>query len=194
MADYYTQTVVQPTIPDADMTPLERLVLSRIFESEEDGNRLYFFAGKCASEVVVATRAELEEALSSRPDPNSTAHRCVTEQLAEAQADTTEIELDFTGTSWEPFFQDIVRRSRTLRYVTVVSAFTCSKMRPDGFGGMATIITRDAVLGKSTNDIIEDFFAQTGLDREPEAETLEPVPKQCRSARMPIKPATWSEQ
>jgi hypothetical protein len=146
------------------MTPLERLVLSRIFESEEDGNRLYFLAGECASEVVVATRAESEEALSSRPDPNSTAHRCVTEQLAEAQADTTEIELDFAGTSWEPFFQDIVRRSRTLRHVTVVSAFTCSKMRPDGFGGMATIITRDAVLGKSTNDIIEDFFAQTDLD------------------------------
>ena len=27
MADYFEQTVVQQTIPDADMTPLERLLL-----------------------------------------------------------------------------------------------------------------------------------------------------------------------
>jgi hypothetical protein len=51
-----------------------------------------------------------------------------------------------------------VRRSHTLRYVTAVSAFTCSRMRPDGFGGMAVLITPTAVMGKSTNDIVEDFL------------------------------------
>lgn len=30
MADYYTPTVIQQTIPEADMTPLERLLLSHI--------------------------------------------------------------------------------------------------------------------------------------------------------------------
>jgi galactokinase len=57
-----------------------------------------------------------------------------------------------------------VRRSATLRYVTAVSAFTCSRMRPDGFGGMAVLITADAVIGKSTNDIIGDFLNEAGLD------------------------------
>ena len=33
-------------------------------------------------------------------------------------------------------------------------------MRPDGFGGMAVLITADAILGKSTNDILEDFLAE----------------------------------
>ena len=42
MADYYTPTVIQQTIPDADMTPLERLILSHIFESEHDGAGWYF--------------------------------------------------------------------------------------------------------------------------------------------------------
>jgi hypothetical protein len=55
-------------------------------------------------------------------------------------------------------FRTSWRRSPTLRYVTAVSAFTCSKMRPDGFGGMAVLITADGVIGKSTSDIIEDFL------------------------------------
>ena len=42
MADYHSPTVVQPTIPNADMTPLERLLLTRIFEAEPDGDGLYF--------------------------------------------------------------------------------------------------------------------------------------------------------
>jgi hypothetical protein len=33
-------------------------------------------------------------------------------------------------------------------------------MRPDGFGGMAVLITADAILGKSTNDILEDILAE----------------------------------
>jgi hypothetical protein len=45
-----------------------------------------------------------------------------------------------------------------LQYITAVSAFICSKMRPDGFGGMAMLITADTVMGKSTNDIVEDFL------------------------------------
>jgi hypothetical protein len=37
-------------------------------------------------------------------------------------------------------------------------------MRPDGFGGMAVLITADAILGKSTNDILEDFLAENEGD------------------------------
>lgn len=65
---------------------------------------------------------------------------------------------------WKSILQDIVRRSKSLRYVTAVSSFTASKMRPDGFGGMAVLITPKAIVGKSTNDIIEDFLAEAHLD------------------------------
>ena len=90
------------------------------------------------------------------------------EQLARVPADNVEIELHLSATSWEFIFQDIVRRSRSVRYVTAVSSFTCSKMRPDGFGGMAVLITANAIVGKSTNDIIADFLAEAHLD-EPAA-------------------------
>jgi hypothetical protein len=42
MADYFSPTVIQQPIPIADMTPLERLVLSLIFDAELDGETLYF--------------------------------------------------------------------------------------------------------------------------------------------------------
>ena len=34
MANYYSPTVIQPMIPNADMTPLELLMLSNIFDAE----------------------------------------------------------------------------------------------------------------------------------------------------------------
>jgi hypothetical protein len=60
--------------------------------------------------------------------------------------------------------QDILRRSSRLRCVTAVSSFTCSKMRPDGLGGMAVLITADRVLAKSTGELIEDFLEEAGLE------------------------------
>jgi hypothetical protein len=42
MADYYTPTVIQQTIPEADMTPLERMLLSNVFDAERDGDGWVF--------------------------------------------------------------------------------------------------------------------------------------------------------
>jgi hypothetical protein len=39
-------------------------------------------------------------------------------------------------------------------------------MRPDGFGGMAVLITATAVIGKSTIDIINAPPAEAGIDGE----------------------------
>jgi hypothetical protein len=172
MADYYEPTIVQQVIPDANMTPLERLLLSRIFESERVDDDWYFFAEDSPCSIIYATRAELEQALSSSPDVESTAHRGIVERLLTASdTDDIEIDSDLNDTCWERFFQDIVRRSKTLRYIIVITAFTCTKMRPEGFGGMVRLITRNAILGKSTNDILEDFLSQTGLDAPPDYET-----------------------
>ena len=160
MADYFTPTVVQPTIPIADMTALERLLLTRIFEAEPDGAGRYIFAEEGPADTITVNRGELNAALADSQAADSTAKTYVAERLSQISADETIIDLDLSGTSWEFLFQDIVRRSPTLDNVTVISAFTCSKMRPDGFGGMAVLITADAIKGKSTNDLLEDFLAE----------------------------------
>ena len=162
MADYFSPTVIQPTIPIDDITPLERLLLSHIFCAEPDDEGLYFSADQGPSDMVWLDRGPLETALAQSIP--STVTTFVTEQLARIPADNAEIELDCSDMVWESIFQDIVRRSASLRYVTAVSAFTCSKMRPDGFGGMAVLITASNVMGKSTSDIIGDFLQEAVPD------------------------------
>src|SRR5262249_10302483 len=122
MADYFQPTVVQQIIPDADMTPLERLLLSRIFQFERINDDWYFFAEDNPAVVISANRRELERTLAASPDPKSAAHAFVTEQLAAANAGSADIDLDLTNTSYldltgscsEFFLQDIVKRSKTL--------------------------------------------------------------------------------
>lgn len=164
MADYYEQTVIQQTIPAADMTPIERLLLARIFDGVPDGDGWYFSAPERPISMIWATRAELEAALAATPHTDCAAYAVVAEQLRIAEPDAADIDLDLSGTSWEFFIQDIAKRSATLRYVSVVVAFTCSRMRPDGFGGMAVLITPDAIFGKSTSDLVREFLAAAGLD------------------------------
>ena len=163
MADYFMPTIIQQTIPDADMTPLERLLLSHIFESEPDRDCWYFFSEQGPASMIAVERPELEDALAKSAAIESGANSFVTEELAKCAATDSVIDLDITITSWEYLFQDVVRRSKTLRYVTAITAFTCSKMRPDGFGGMAVLITANTVKGKSTEDIIADFLHEEGL-------------------------------
>jgi hypothetical protein len=160
MADYFFPTVIQQTIPNADMTPLERLVLPHILDAEPDGDGLYFFSDIGPNDQIVFPGTPFRAAFAESKGIPSRLWDYVAKRPAHLDPDAADVELDISDTSWEFYLQDIVRRSRTLRYVTVVSAFTCSKMRPDAFGGSATLITADSVKGKSTSDILEDFIAE----------------------------------
>jgi hypothetical protein len=170
MADDFSPTVIQQPIPIADMTPLERLVLSLIFDAEPDGEAVYFHTALGPSDAIWLSIDELRAAFDASAAIDSSASAYIAERMV---ASTDDTEIDFSGTSWEFIFQDIVRRSSTLRYVTAVTSFTCSKMRPDGFGGMAVLITMDAILGKSTNNIIEDFLSE--MDGDAAEQRLAPV-------------------
>jgi hypothetical protein len=164
MADYYTPSVVQPIIPYGDMTPLDRILLTRVFDSEEHDKGLYFFTETAPRDYISIDRHELQTAIAASEHPSSL-RETIEDQLSNATPDETIVELDLSGTSIEFVFQDIVLRSTTLRYVTIVSSFTCSKMRADGFGGCVTLVTAEQILGKSTSDILEDFLSETGLDQ-----------------------------
>lgn len=161
MADYYTPTVLQQSIPDADMTPLERLLLSHIFDAERDGDGWYFFSERGPADMLYVERTALEAALSaSQSAGESAANTFVKQHLPDPQSDEplpVHLDLDLSTTSWEFIMQDIVRRSPTLTYVLAVASFTCSRMRPDGFGGAVVVISADEIMGKSTNEILEDF-------------------------------------
>ncbi len=157
MADYYTQTVVHQTIPTADITPLERLLLSHIFETEPDTEGLYLFSEQGPSDMLWLARDDVEMALAASEAMESAANGFTREQLSKLQADATEVHLDMSEPGWPFLFQDIVRRSSTLQYVSIEASFTCSKMRSDGFGGMAMLITADDIFSKTTGELLQTF-------------------------------------
>ena len=172
MASYFVPTVVQTTIPNTDMTPLERLVLSHIFDAEPDGDGLYFFAEESPDECIEVDAVELRAAHQDSVGFDSSLDSIVAERLAESAAADTHIELDLTVTSWATIFQDVVRRSPTLKEVAVAAAFTCSRMLRDGFGGMATLITADAIRSCATDEMIAQFREGAAATTAPRSHVL----------------------
>ncbi len=152
MTDYFEPTVIQPSIPAGDMTPLEKLLLSKIFKYEPDGDGVYFFAEGCPGGYLQMPAAELRAALAAsagvpsdfydafkdEPYIKDTLPTLADDEVAEFSLIRMELE-------WDGILQDIVRRSSTLRYITAVTSLTCSKMEPDSLGGVARVITADDV-------------------------------------------------
>ncbi|MFA7386860.1 MAG: hypothetical protein WCZ87_04280 [Thiohalobacteraceae bacterium] len=169
MADYFSSTVIQPTIPFSAMTPLERLLLSHIFTCEQDGDGLYFYAEQGANDMPAFPVEEVRAALEASGDADSLAADVVREALADLDAGAAILQLDLAESSWETFFQSIVRRHPTLAYVSAMSAWTCSKMRPNGFGGMAVLITADDIMARSTESMLDEMmgvaeYGQLGVE------------------------------
>ena len=160
MANYYSPMVIQQPVPAGDLTALERLILSQIFECEGDEGDLYFYSHDGAANLISIDADTLRAAIDDPAAQDTTALVQILDQYAEAILNDGEIVIDTSGGWWDAILQDVVRRSDTLDHLSVITAFTCDKMRPDGFGGMATLITAQAIRGQSTYELIAEFIAE----------------------------------
>ncbi len=166
MAEFHDPTVVQQPIPFADLTPLEHRVLTRIFDSEETGSGLLLHAALGPRENIAVPIEEVRAALAVSVSVPGRLALFLSQRLPDASVTDGVVAFDLSGLSWTVVLQDVVRRSPSLPYVTAVTAFTCTAMRPDGFGGMAVLITADVIRGVSTNDILETWLADGTVGRE----------------------------
>lgn len=153
MADYYSPTVVRPSIPAIAITPLELALLSHMFEHEPDGDAIYFYASDGPSDTVWLDIADLKVMLQDEPLPSGAVIEMIRSKLAETDPEESELELDLSDLGEAAIFQQIVRRCEQLDHVVITSAWTCSKMRPDGFGGGITVVTADQMLSGSTAEM-----------------------------------------
>lgn len=172
MASYESPTVIQQRIPTHDMTPLEYLLLSEIFTAAAEGDGIWFYAEQSTNDMPELDITELSAALAASEETESQANAFVQNALLNAGAQEVFLDLDMSILSWEYLFQDIVRRSATLEFITAMTAFTCSKMRIDGFGGMVLLITGKEARGKSLDDVLAEM-----LD---EAERLGEIAKEAK--------------
>lgn len=167
MADYFSQTVIQPDVPVAAMTALERRILGEIFEYEDMGEEVYFFASAGPNDFLFLPVDEASALLAESKGVQSYAAELVEKELGEREAGATEFELDMSMFGYEAILQDIVRRSDTLDHFQVMMAWTCSKMRPDGFGGMAIFITADDIDTISTAGFLEEALGRLRGEHPP---------------------------
>ena len=153
MADYYSQTVVQPNIPVDAITPLELALLTGMFEHEPAGDAIYFFSSEGPSDMVWLDIAELRELLADEIVAPGSIAQIVRDKLDDAGPEEAELEIDLSGHGEATIFKGIVRRCDQLDHITITSGWTCSKMRPDGFGGGVTVVTADKILSSSTSEM-----------------------------------------
>ena len=166
MADYCTPTVVDPMIPLAAMLPIERLFLSQVFDEELTSEAAYYCSEDGARDLISLSSAEVRAALdAATPETSRLAQKLIDEQ-ADAILGEDDFELDECGDLWADVLQDIVRRSSDLDHLTVTMAFTCSKMRADGFGGLAMMITGSAIRSESTHTLFDRFYAEASANGE----------------------------
>jgi hypothetical protein len=166
MADYYTPTVVEPMIPLAAMLPIERLFLAQVFDEELNGETAYYFSEEGASDLISLPSADVRAALdAATPETSRIAQKLIDEQ-PDAILGDDDIDLDMCGDLWADVLQDIVRRSPDLDHLTVTMAFTCSKMRPDGFGGLAMLITAQTIRSESTHGLFDRFYKEAAANGE----------------------------
>ena len=179
MADYYTQLVVQQNIPLSLISPFEKLLLSAMLDHEQIDDEMYFFASEQVCDFPDVLRRDLQEALAASPQ-RSRLKKFALLQLDRHAADCAHIDLDFTASIYGSdayliILQDIVRRSKgQLPHLTIAAAYTCSKMRPDGFGGMCIVITPSNIRFWSTYDVLQRFTAR--FEKSQAAKRAPPAP------------------
>ena len=166
MADYYTPTVIEPLIPITSILPIERLFLSHVFDEEIDGETIYYFSDKGAKDLIYMPIDKLREALEHSKQSQCRLAERLLESYSDAICGEDDFELDNCGDIWTDVLQDIVRRSSDLDHLTVTMAFTCSKMRPDGFGGFAMLITAETIRWESTNTRFDRFYKEASANGE----------------------------
>lgn len=166
MADYYTPTVVDPMIPLAAMLPIERMFLAQVFDEELTSEAAYYYSEEGASDLISLPAADVRAALdAATPETSRLAQKLIDEQ-PDAILGEDDIDLDMCGDLWGEVLQDIVRRSPDLDHLTVTMAFTCSKMRPDGFGGLAMMITAQTIRSESTHTLFDRFYKEAAANGE----------------------------
>jgi hypothetical protein len=134
MADYYSQAVFQPLIPKQLINDEDRRIIEAFSITLEDdgGDKFYLYADEwCCSGYLDSEEPEGEEIELSEDDLFNR-------------------------------FQEIIRRSNgELPWISKESAYTCSRMRPDGFGGGAVFITADDIQYSFTGQWLEERISET---------------------------------
>lgn len=162
MDDLETTVVITPAIPFDDMTPLERLVLSHVFDADVTHDGLQLFSDRGAANVLQFSTTEVATAYAaSSAMSDSDLNRIVARYWTDADGAGETVEIPMFGMSWESVLMNIVARSSILTEIRVLEWYRHPSQRPDSFGANVILITANAVVGIDSDDLLEQMRAET---------------------------------
>jgi hypothetical protein len=175
MADYYSQCVVQPSIPGWLVDKADRLALEGLgYTFEEDGAGWYLFAAEGEDSTAYGTNPNDWLAVFDECYPKGAERPAwmvaVTRHL-NAALDKNPSLRDMVAADWDldwtaipltgsDIFQGLLQKpvntgELAVTAITIEGSWTCSEFRPDGSGGWVERITAKGIRYDSTKEILE---------------------------------------
>lgn len=100
MVEFHDPTVVQQPIPFADLTPLEHLVLTHIFDVEETGAGLLLHAALGPRETIAVSIEEVRTALAASASVPGRLVPFLSQRLPDNGVTDGVVAFDLSGLSW----------------------------------------------------------------------------------------------
>ena len=181
MTNLETRIYTYPPIPLADITPLERLILTHVLECSETEAGLVLFTDFGPINPISITRRMLLESYGySAARTDSTLNVFIAGRVLALSSATVEhdteaaVEIDLSEFPWQFVVQDIVSRSPDLPEVTVIQWMNHPSQRPETYGASVSLITAKAIHHATSEDLLSRFRLQDeGL--EGPASTAAPI-------------------
>ena len=170
MIDFPSFSSVQPAIPEGDMTPLERLVLTAMFDHLPAPHGFRFYSRTGIREGLVLPLDRLRASAIESHDRSPAAVNLLEAAIDLMTLGDGTIGFDLTAQAWETLFQDIVARSATIDRISILTvhrgiAIENALAVP---AGSVTVITADRIAGKTLYDCLYDLEAELfGVAEDP---------------------------
>jgi hypothetical protein len=158
-----TKITTYPTLPIADITPLEKLILSRVLDCAEIDRGLELYTDTGPMNPIVVSQRELMEAIDTSDHANeSLLKRFVRKRVlailpAENPDPESVVFIDLSEFPWQFVVQDIITRSPAARELVVIQWISLSSQRPDTFGASVSLITENGIFHATSEDMLKDF-------------------------------------
>jgi hypothetical protein len=152
-----------PALPIVDISPLEKLILSKLLDCAEIDGGLELYTDTGPMNAILVSRRELMEAIDTSDQVNeSLLKRFMRERfLAIPPAENPDPEsivfIDLSEFPWQFVVQDIITRSPTARELVVVQWISDPSQRPDTFGASMSLITENGIFHATSEDLLADF-------------------------------------
>lgn len=158
-----TKITTYPALPIADITSLEKLILSKVLDCAEIDGGLELYTDTGPMNPIVVLRRELMEAMDT-PDQayESLLKRFMRERVlsilpVENPGPESVVFINLSEFPWQFVVQDIITRSPTLRELVIIQWISDPSQRPNTFGASVSLITESGIFHATSEDLLADF-------------------------------------